>query len=144
MKAENGRRKAGKRGLHPSAFLEVKTVVGILMLLVASAAEGDRGAGADDRLNILWLTCEDISPTLGCYGDQYALTPHLDRLARQGVRYTHALGISGRVAGGWGRAQRCPSLAHTGTHCALPPIRTMNFARRDKERGPSSVMEAPT
>jgi len=50
------------------------------------------------RPNILWLTAEDISPNLGCYGDAYAVTPHLDRLARQGVRYTHAFGITGVCA----------------------------------------------
>ena len=27
------------------------------------------------RPNILWITCEDISPNLGCYGDKDALTP---------------------------------------------------------------------
>ncbi len=45
---------------------------------------------ADERPNILWLTAEDMSPTLGCYGDEYATTPHLDRLAAQSVRYTRA------------------------------------------------------
>jgi N-sulfoglucosamine sulfohydrolase len=40
--------------------------------------------------NILWITAEDMSATLGCYGDAYATTPHIDRLARQSVRYTHA------------------------------------------------------
>jgi len=40
--------------------------------------------------NILWITCEDLSPILGCYGDRYASTPNLDRLASQGVRYSHA------------------------------------------------------
>jgi len=40
--------------------------------------------------NILWITCEDISPHLGCYGDEYAYTPNLDRLAAEGVRYTNA------------------------------------------------------
>ena len=29
-----------------------------------------------------------MSPTLGCYGDAYASTPHLDRLAAESVRYT--------------------------------------------------------
>jgi N-sulfoglucosamine sulfohydrolase len=38
--------------------------------------------------NILWITCEDISIHLGCYGDEYAITPHLDKLASQGVRFT--------------------------------------------------------
>lgn len=40
--------------------------------------------------NILWITCEDISPQLACYGDPYARTPHLDQLAREGVLYTQA------------------------------------------------------
>jgi arylsulfatase A-like enzyme len=42
------------------------------------------------RPNILWISCEDISPDLSCYGDDYALTPNLDRLAAQGCRYTNA------------------------------------------------------
>ena len=42
------------------------------------------------RLNILWISCEDISPDLGCYGDDYADTPNLDRLAKKGCRYTNA------------------------------------------------------
>jgi len=44
----------------------------------------------DHRLNILWISCEDISPDLGCYGDDYAETPNLDRLAEEGCRYTNA------------------------------------------------------
>lgn len=50
------------------------------------------------RPNILWITCEDISPNLGCYGDKYAVTPNLDRLAAQGVRYTHAFAPIGVCA----------------------------------------------
>ena len=48
-----------------------------------------------DKPNILWITCEDISANLGCYGDRFAKTPNLDRLAAQGVRYTNAYGITG-------------------------------------------------
>ena len=40
--------------------------------------------------NILWITCEDISPYLGCYGDPLATTPNLDRFATEGIRYTSA------------------------------------------------------
>lgn len=40
--------------------------------------------------NILWLTSEDNSPFLGCYGDTLASTPYLDKLASQGFLYTHA------------------------------------------------------
>ncbi|WP_319592442.1 sulfatase [uncultured Draconibacterium sp.] len=39
--------------------------------------------------NILWISCEDISPRLGCYGDPVAQTPNIDRLAEQGMRYTN-------------------------------------------------------
>ena len=40
--------------------------------------------------NILWITCEDISPYFGCYGDKNADTPAIDNLARQGMKYTNA------------------------------------------------------
>ncbi len=40
--------------------------------------------------NILWLVSEDNSPFLGCYGDEFATTPNLDKLASEGFLYTHA------------------------------------------------------
>jgi len=40
--------------------------------------------------NILWITIEDISPHLGCYGDKYAYTPTLDKLAGEGVLFSNA------------------------------------------------------
>jgi N-sulfoglucosamine sulfohydrolase len=45
---------------------------------------------AGDRPNILWITAEDMSPALGCYGDDYATTPNIDRLAETSVKYSHA------------------------------------------------------
>ena len=42
---------------------------------------------AADRPNILWITSEDNGPELGCYGDDYATTPHIDGLAKRSVRY---------------------------------------------------------
>jgi arylsulfatase A-like enzyme len=54
------------------------------------AAAGASAPAAQPRPNILWITAEDINAHLGCYGDPVARTPNLDRLARQGVRYTHA------------------------------------------------------
>jgi len=43
-----------------------------------------------DKPNILWITCEDISPYLGCYGDSYAKTANIDKFAEEGVLYTKA------------------------------------------------------
>jgi arylsulfatase A-like enzyme len=42
------------------------------------------------RPNILWITCEDTSPYLGCYGDPYAVTPNLNHFAGEGLLYTNA------------------------------------------------------
>lgn len=47
-------------------------------------------ASAEQQPNILWITAEDMSPTLGCYGDDYATTPNIDDLAKHSTRYTHA------------------------------------------------------
>ncbi|TWT29281.1 sulfatase family protein [Blastopirellula retiformator] len=45
---------------------------------------------ADDRPNILWITIEDWSPDLSCYGTKGIETPHVDKLASQGIRYERA------------------------------------------------------
>ena len=42
------------------------------------------------RPNILWITCEDMSPHLNCYGEPTVPTPNIDRLAREGVVYDKA------------------------------------------------------
>ena len=47
-------------------------------------------AGAEPRPNILWITSEDNGPHLGCYGDEFADTPNIDRLAQRGTLYLNA------------------------------------------------------
>lgn len=48
------------------------------------------------RPNIVWIIADDLSPDLGCYGQQTAAvsTPHIDQLAREGVRFTRVFGTS--------------------------------------------------
>jgi len=74
---------------------------GLALVLIATAS-CLRGlvvpVEADERPNILWLSCEDISPNLGCYGDPQAVTPQLDRLASQGVRFANAFVTAGVCA----------------------------------------------
>jgi uncharacterized sulfatase len=53
---------------------------------------------AAERPNILWISIEDYSPTLGCYGDTYAVSPNIDKLASQGCRYTHVFTHAGVCA----------------------------------------------
>lgn len=46
-------------------------------------------ATAADRPNIVFILADDMGyGDLGCYGHPVAKTPHLDRLAQQGVRFT--------------------------------------------------------
>lgn len=46
---------------------------------------------AQDRPNILWITIEDTSPHfIGCYGNENASTPNIDKLAEEGIRFTNA------------------------------------------------------
>jgi uncharacterized sulfatase len=42
------------------------------------------------RPNILWVTTEDIGQEIGPYGDRYANTPNLDRLAAKGIKFRNA------------------------------------------------------
>lgn len=46
--------------------------------------------GPTERPNILWLISEDTSPDLGCYGTPEVQTPHLDRLASEGILFENA------------------------------------------------------
>lgn len=66
-------------------------------LLRASGGAGSAWlAGAEKPLpNILWITLEDTSADLGCYGTAYATTPRMDRLASEGIRYTRVWSNAG-------------------------------------------------
>ncbi len=57
----------------------------VLLLSFVSSQAADK-----NRPNILWITSEDNSPYLGCYGDVQAKTPNLDRFSTQGIRYRNA------------------------------------------------------
>ena len=57
----------------------------LLFLLALHCAAAEPAA---TRPNIVWLMGEDMGPELGCYGDAQAITPNMDRLAREGARFT--------------------------------------------------------
>ncbi len=76
----------------------MKQLARATMAALALAAAPAPAQDAPARPNILWLTCEDISPNIGCFGDPYAVTPNIDKLAAQGVRYTNAFAPIGVCA----------------------------------------------
>jgi N-sulfoglucosamine sulfohydrolase len=48
--------------------------------------------------NIVWITCEDISPYIGAYGDPVVQTLNIDQLAKEGIKYTYAFTTAGVCA----------------------------------------------
>jgi len=45
---------------------------------------------AADRPHLIWIMADDLGyGDLGCYGQRIIATPHLDRMAREGLRFTH-------------------------------------------------------
>lgn len=73
--------------------------------------------------NILWITTHDINPHLGAYADvypgaEYAVTPNLDRLAEEGMRFDNAFAAAPICA---------PSRSAVMTGCFPTAIGTMHM-----------------
>ncbi len=46
---------------------------------------------AAEKPNVLFILCDDLRPdALGCYGSPHVRTPHINRLAQEGVRFRNA------------------------------------------------------
>ena len=45
---------------------------------------------AADRPNILWFIVDDMSANFGSYGETTIATPHVDRLTKEGIRFSRA------------------------------------------------------
>ena len=86
-----------------AVLLVVATVLlgitaGVLLFVAGCASSNqtdappsdDKTRFADKRPNILIIVGDDLGPQLLCYGDSLARTPHFDRLAREGMRFTNA------------------------------------------------------
>ncbi len=61
-----------------------------LLLIPALLAVCLASSAAADKPNILLLLVDDLKPAIGAYGDRFARTPHIDRLAARGMRFDRA------------------------------------------------------
>ncbi len=59
-----------------------------------ASAPQPAGDSGQPRPNILWLVGENLKLDLGIYGAEHVATPHLDSLARKGIRYTRVFSTS--------------------------------------------------
>src|SRR5262245_63673550 len=103
-------------------LIAFSAALALLTTSVPAAAQAPQGK---KKPNIIFILADDLGyGDLGCYGQKKIKTPHLDRLAAQGVRFTQAYAGSTVCA-----PSRCALMTgqHTG-HCtvrgnALVPLR---------------------
>ena len=72
-----------------------------------------------NKPHILFVTAEDISPHLGCYGDPNATTPNLDKFAAEGLRFTNVFSV-----------HPCCSPSRAGLATGVYPTRLGTFQHR--------------
>jgi arylsulfatase A len=59
--------------------------------LSSCTQSGVRKGAGDDKTNVVFFLVDDMGWTdVGCYGSSFYETPHIDRFAREGVRFTNA------------------------------------------------------
>lgn len=97
----------------------------LLFLLIASSSWAAKP-------NILWLVGENLTHDLGCYGAKDVHTPHLDRLASEGVRYTRVFATNPACA-------PSRSAFFTGMYQTSTDTQHMRSHRSDAFRLPEGV-----
>jgi len=70
--------------------MNLKNLIRFQFLLIVVIFAGCEKVPEEKRPNIVWINCEDTGPNWGCYGDNYATTPNIDKLAENGILYTKA------------------------------------------------------
>ena len=76
----------------PASLRNLPAIAAILSLLLASHSLGSATEAPADAANILLITADDLNyDSLGAYGCEVpGITPHLDRLAKEGLLFHHA------------------------------------------------------
>lgn len=74
-------------------FLRTDLAMAAILAAIVFTAQVDAktpAAGASDRPNIVLIMADDVSwECFGCYGAEDYKTPHIDRLAAEGIRFDH-------------------------------------------------------
>lgn len=98
------------------------------LALAALALLAAGPAFAADKPNIIFVLCDDLAQgDLGCYGQTKIKTPHLDRIAREGTRFTQ--GYTGTSVCAPARASLM-----TGLHMGHCPIRANRATKPEGQK----------
>ena len=60
------------------------------LLMSAAALSGVAAAAQPDRMNVLFISSDDLCSAMNAFGDPRVKTPNLDRLAQMGVVFNKA------------------------------------------------------
>lgn len=55
-----------------------------------SASDPSQVSQKTKRPNVLMIAVDDLRPSLGCYGDPFAISPNIDRLAERSIQFNRA------------------------------------------------------
>ena len=64
----------------------ITLIAGVTFALLPQATSAQQAK----RPNIVWIIPDDMSANFSCYGETAIQTPHVDQLAREGVKFTRA------------------------------------------------------
>lgn len=83
----------------------------VAFLLLFHSITSNAHLQATEKPNILWISCEDTGPQLGCYGDEYSRTPYLDAFSKKSQRFLNC----------WSNAPVCAPARTTIITGLFPP-----------------------
>ena len=113
-------------------------LIPVFLMLIAMTSTV-RASSSDRPMNLVWISVEDMSSWLGCYGDATVPTPNVDRLATEGIRYLNAFATTPVCA-------PSRSTLITGkwpTEIGSMHMRTGNQSRAALSRNPEAYADIP-
>ncbi len=126
---------------HNTVRLTIALLIFCCLALPAIVSHGHAKESDDPssaQPNILWIVAEDHGPHMGCYGDDFATTPNVDKLAKRGMSFDFA----------WSNAPVCAAARTTlwsglyATSTGGEHMRSMVPAPAGKKMFPELLREA--
>ncbi|QDT12657.1 sulfatase-like hydrolase/transferase [Planctomycetes bacterium K23_9] len=73
-----------------AGVMYVRTTKAMYAIQPVDPSEPESSSAPKPKHNVLFIAVDDLRPSMGCYGDEHAITPNMDRLASRGVQFDRA------------------------------------------------------